>query len=90
VLEDRPTLPDGSVTIPTVFHMVSDRANTPAEKARFEQMIAAQMEVLNDSYSGATASDAADTPSVSGWSARRGPPTPRGTRPYPAAAPSAT
>jgi hypothetical protein len=62
VLEDRPTLPDGSVTIPTVFHMVSDRANTPAEKARFEQMIAAQMEVLNDSYSGATAADAADTP----------------------------
>ena len=62
VLEDRPTLPAGSVSIPTVFHMVSDHENSPAEKARFEQMIADQMQVLNDSYSGATAADAADTP----------------------------
>jgi hypothetical protein len=62
VLQDRPTLPAGSVRIPTVFHMVSDHANTPAEKARWEKLIAAQMKVLNDSYSGATATDAADTP----------------------------
>ncbi|GAA4732519.1 hypothetical protein GCM10025782_34690 [Pedococcus ginsenosidimutans] len=62
VLQDRPTLPAGSVRIPTVFHMVSDHANTPAEKARWEKLIAAQMKVLNDSYSGATAADAADTP----------------------------
>ncbi|HEX5426891.1 MAG TPA: zinc metalloprotease [Pedococcus sp.] len=62
VLQDRPTLPDGSVTIPTVFHMVSDHANSPAEKARWESMISAQLQVLNDSYSGNTAPDAADTP----------------------------
>ena len=62
VLQDRPTLPAGSVTIPTVFHMVSDHENTPAEKARWEKLIAAQMQVLNDSYSGATAADAANTP----------------------------
>jgi len=62
VLRDRPTLAAGSVTIPTVFHMVSDHENTPAEKARWERMIADQMQVLNDSYSGATAADAADTP----------------------------
>lgn len=62
VLQDRPTLPAGSVTIPTVFHMVSDHVNTPAEKTRWETLIAAQMKVLNDSYSGATAADAADTP----------------------------
>ncbi|EBM0725595.1 zinc metalloprotease, partial [Salmonella enterica subsp. enterica serovar Senftenberg] len=36
--------------------------NTPAEKTRWETLIAAQMKVLNDSYSGATAADAADTP----------------------------
>ena len=62
VIQDRPTLPNGSVTIPTVFHMVSDHENSAAEKARWESMIAAQMQVLNDSYSGRTAADAADTP----------------------------
>jgi Pregnancy-associated plasma protein-A len=62
VLQDRPTLPDGSVTIPTVFHMIGADEFTAAEKTRWEGMIAAQMQVLNDSYSGATAADAADTP----------------------------
>ena len=61
-LDDRPTLPPGSVHVPTVFHMISDHVNTAAEKARWEALIAAQMRVLNDSYGGATASDAADTP----------------------------
>ncbi|GAB3447827.1 zinc metalloprotease [Phycicoccus ginsengisoli] len=62
VLKDRPTLPAGSVTVPVVFHMVSDHENSPAEKARWQSLISAQMKVLNDSYSGATAADAADTP----------------------------
>lgn len=62
VLKDRPTLPAGSVTIPTVFHMISDHENTPEEKARWETLIAAQMQVLNDSFGGATAPGAADTP----------------------------
>ncbi len=62
VLKDRPTLAAGSVRIPVVFHMVSDHDNSPAEKARWLSLIDAQMKVLNDSYSGATADDAADTP----------------------------
>ena len=61
-LKDRATLPVGSVTIPTVFHMVSDHENTPAEKARWESLIRAQMTVLNDSYAGRTAANAANTP----------------------------
>src|SRR6476646_4970603 len=62
VLKDRPTLPAGSVTVPTIFHMVSNHENTPVEKARWERLIAAQMQVLNDSYAGRTAGDAANTP----------------------------
>lgn len=61
-LQDRPTLPAGSVSIPVVFHMVSDHENTAAEKARWLSMINAQLQVLNDSYAGTTAPDAADTP----------------------------
>ena len=62
VLDDRPTLPAGSVDIPVVFHMISDHENTAAEQARWETMIAAQMQVINDSFAGATAPDAAPTP----------------------------
>jgi Pregnancy-associated plasma protein-A len=62
VLRDLPTLPDGSVTIPTVFHMIGEDTFTAAEKARWNTLIAAQMKVLNDSYSGATSNQAADTP----------------------------
>ncbi len=61
-LTDRPTLPVGSVTIPTVFHMISDHENTAAERARWETLITAQMDVLNDSFAGTTATEAADTP----------------------------
>jgi hypothetical protein len=42
--------------------MVSDHENTAAEKARWERMIDAQIQVLNDSYAGRTAPDAANTP----------------------------
>lgn len=62
VLPDAPTLPMGSVTIDTVFHVLVDAEPTRAERKRTEQMIAAQMEVLNDSFTGSTADEAADTP----------------------------
>ncbi|GAB3060218.1 hypothetical protein GCM10027053_22980 [Intrasporangium mesophilum] len=62
VIKDSPRMPNGSVHIPTVFHVVSDHTLTTAEKSRWERMIDAQMKVLNDSYSGRTASDAADSP----------------------------
>lgn len=62
VLVDMPTLSAGSVHVPTVFHMISDHALSVAERTRWDSLIAAQMRVLNDSYAGATASDAANTP----------------------------
>lgn len=61
-LPDKPTLPAGSVKVRTVFHSISDHPLTPTEKARFQTMIEDQMTVLNDSYSGKTATNAADTP----------------------------
>ena len=61
-LPDLATMAAGSVTIETVFHVITDDAPTPAERARLEQMIADQMQVLNDSYTGGTSADAADTP----------------------------
>jgi hypothetical protein len=62
VIKDSPRLPNGSVTVPTIFHMVSDHTLTSAEKKRWTGLIANQMRVLNDSYSGRTAADASDTP----------------------------
>ncbi|GAA1548652.1 hypothetical protein GCM10009827_081230 [Dactylosporangium maewongense] len=62
VLKDSPRLANGSVTVPTVFHMISDHPFGAAEKDRWNTLIAAQMAVLNDSYSGRTAADASDTP----------------------------
>lgn len=62
VIKDSPRMPDGSVTIETVFHVVTERPLTAQEQSRKEQMIAAQVEVLNDSYAGDTAPDASDSP----------------------------
>ena len=62
VIKDSPLLDAGSVTIPTIFHVVSKETLSPAAKTRMETMIDAQMTVLNDSFSGATAEKAADTP----------------------------
>ena len=62
VIKDSPRLPNGSVTVPTVFHMIADHPVSRAEKSRWNRLIAAQMTVLNDSYAGRTAPDAADTP----------------------------
>ena len=61
-IKSQPLMAPGSVTIPTRFNMISDHDMTKAEKTRWNTLIAAQMKVLNDSYSGATASDAANTP----------------------------
>lgn len=60
VLKSFPQLAPGSVTVPVVFHVTSDHVLTDAERARYERMIAAQMDVMNASYSGATGG--ADTP----------------------------
>jgi hypothetical protein len=62
VLDDKPTLGAGAVRVPTVFHMVSDHPFSATETARWNSLIAAQMRVLNDSFSGATAAGAANTP----------------------------
>ena len=62
VLKDRPTLPNGSVTIPVVFHMISDPLHPTRTQSEWETMIAAQMDVLNASFSGQTGSGAANTP----------------------------
>ena len=62
VLKDSPYLGNGTVTVPTVFHVVSDHTLTTPQRTRMETMIAAQMTVLNDSFSGKTAPDAANTP----------------------------
>ncbi len=61
-LKDSPRMPNGSVHIPTIFHVISDHPLSAAETSRWETMIAAQMRVLNDSFAGRTAADAADSP----------------------------
>lgn len=62
LIPDLPSLAPGSVTIDTVFHVITDATPTKAEKARTEQMIADQVDVLNAAYSGQTSDTAADTP----------------------------
>jgi hypothetical protein len=62
VIKDSPQLPAGSVTVDTVFHVISAEDPTAEEQARLAGMVEDQMQVLNDSFSGTTASDAADTP----------------------------
>jgi hypothetical protein len=62
VIKDSPRMPNGSVQIPTIFHVISDHTLTTPERTRWESMIAAQMKVLNDSYSGQTAPNAANSP----------------------------
>jgi hypothetical protein len=59
----RTTLPAGSVTIPTVFHVISAQPLTGAQTQRYRDLIAAQVEVLNDAYSGQdAAAGSPDTP----------------------------
>jgi len=61
-LAEAPRLPDGSVRVPTVFHVVTATPATQAQKDRWNRMVADQMAVLDASYSGTTSSEAADTP----------------------------
>ncbi len=59
----RRTLAAGSVTIDTVVHVISAEPLTRAEIDRYNTMIAAQMDVLNDAYAGSGASaGSTDTP----------------------------
>src|SRR6478735_11614835 len=55
-------MPNGSVHIRTVFHVVSDHTLTTPESTRMQSMITAQLRVLNDSYAGLTSPTAADSP----------------------------
>jgi hypothetical protein len=62
VIKPSPMMPMGSVTIPTVFHVISDETPTLAERTRLEGMIGAQIDVLNDAYAGRTSVTSADSP----------------------------
>src|SRR5687768_14056364 len=62
VIKDLPQLPAGSVEIETVFHVITGTDATSAERRRLGRLVEDQMEVLNESFSGTTAPDAADTP----------------------------
>lgn len=55
----RPMLPVGSVTVDTVFHVVSADTITDAERKRMRSMIAAQVGVLNDAFDGGSEGGAA-------------------------------
>jgi hypothetical protein len=59
----RPSLPAGSVTIDTVFHVISAAPLTKAERGARDRQIQAQVAVLNDAFSGAgAAAGSVDTP----------------------------
>ncbi len=59
----RPSLPAGSVTVDTVFHVISDEPLTRAEKRTRDTQIAAQVAVLNDAFAGkGAAAGSVDTP----------------------------
>ena len=62
VIKPHARMANGSVNIKTIFHVISDHALTSPENSRMNTMIGAQMQVLNDSYSGKTAGAASDTP----------------------------
>jgi Pregnancy-associated plasma protein-A len=61
VIKDVANLPLGSVTIDTVFHVITGSDATDADRARLGTLVEDQMDVLNDSFAGTTAPDAADT-----------------------------
>ena len=59
----RATLAAGSVTVPTVFHVITATALTRSEKKRYASLISAQMDVLNDAYAGTgDAAESLDSP----------------------------
>ncbi|WP_107774281.1 zinc metalloprotease [Nocardioides sediminis] len=61
VIKDLPSLPNGSVRIETVFHVITGSDATDAHRTRLGTLVEEQMDVLNDSFAGTTAPDAADT-----------------------------
>jgi len=56
-VQSRPAMRTGSVTIRTIFHVISAKPLTNAQKERRKDMIAAQMRVLNNAYAGVGAAD---------------------------------
>ncbi|QIK76695.1 zinc metalloprotease [Nocardioides piscis] len=61
-LADAAQLPAGSVTVETIFHVISADTLTRREQRRLSGMVEDQMTVLNDSFAGVTGAGAADTP----------------------------
>jgi Pregnancy-associated plasma protein-A len=67
-IKAQPRLPNGSVHIPVVFHMIQPLSEPSSRTdAQWTAMVNAQMQVLNDSFSGAAEpaghqDEAADTP----------------------------
>ena len=60
-IKAQPRMANGSVEIPTVFHMIQPASKaSPRTNAQWTTMVQAQMDVMNDSFSGATGG--ADTP----------------------------
>jgi pregnancy-associated plasma protein-A len=57
----RDPLAAGSVTVPTIYHVISDHGLSNRERNRWTRMVNAQTDVLNSAYAGETSSDAADT-----------------------------
>ena len=57
----RNALATGSVTLPTIYHVISDHALSNRERNRWTRLVHAQTDVLNASYAGDTSPDAADT-----------------------------
>ena len=62
VIKDAPRMANGSVTIETVFHVISAQPLTRPEQRRRERMVSDQVQVLNDSFSGATSTVGVDSP----------------------------
>ena len=61
-LPDAPQLPDGSVSVDTVVHLIGAEPFSSRETRRWTRMVTDQVQVLNDSFAGRTADDAAATP----------------------------
>ncbi len=61
VIPSYPALAPGSVVVPTQFHVITDHALSREERSRQERLVAAQLQVLNAAFSGATSADAAKT-----------------------------
>ena len=62
LIKDLPSLAAGSVTIDTVFHVITATDVSSARQTQLQTMVTDQVEVLNESFSGSTAPGvAADT-----------------------------